>query len=370
MSNSYLSNDKFNALVDILIRVAFLLAIVGWCFNILTPFTGVILWGVILALAMYPLHRTLSRRLKGRNKLASTILVILGLIAIIVPTWLFVGGIIESLTDLGNDFNEGTLKLPPPNPAIAEWPVIGTDIDRLWNEASTSLEKFSANHKEQLLSLGESLLSAVKSVGGSLFTMILAVVVAGTLLSSGGAQNTGRRFFYRLVGDKGDELIQLISGTVSSVVRGVIGVAIIQAFLVGIGCLLAGIPYAGVWTLVALILAILQLPLIPLSIVIIIWLFNEMSTVPAVLWTIYFAVVGGIDTPLKAIFLGKGASVPMIVIFLGVMGGFIASGFIGLFTGAIVVSVGYTLFITWLNDGEAPPFETEQEAITTEPETE
>lgn len=370
MNNQFLSNEKFNALVDALIRIGFLLVIVAWCFDILKPFTGVIVWGVILALAMYPLHNKLSRRLKNKNKLASTILVMLGLVIIIVPTWLFVGGIIESLTELGNDFNEGTLKLPPPNPNIAEWPVVGDDIHRLWMEASQSLENFSANHKEQLLSLGEALLAGVKSVGGSLFTMILAVIVAGALLSSGGAQNTGRRFFYRLVGEQGDQLITLISGTVSSVVRGVIGVAIIQAMLVGVGCLLAGVPYAGVWTLVALVLAILQLPLIPVSIVIIIWLFNEMSTVPAVLWTIYFAVVGGIDTPLKAILLGKGAQVPMMVIFLGVIGGFISAGFVGLFTGAIVVSVGYTLFIAWLNDGGPAPFEAEPELTAPESEDE
>ena len=356
------SNDKFKNLVDIFIRLCFLLLIISWCFNILMPFSGVIVWGIILALAMYPLHRSLSRRLKNKNKLASTILVMIGLIIIIVPTWLFVGGVIESLTELGNDFNEGTLKLPPPNPNIAEWPVVGDDIHRLWIEASNSLESFSANHKEQLLTLGEALLAGVKSVGGSLFTLILAIIIAGALLSSGGAQNTGRRFFYRLVGDQGDELIQLISGTVSSVVRGVLGVAIIQGFLVGLGCLLAGVPYAGVWALVGLFLAILQLPLIPVSIIIIVWLFNELNTVPAVLWTIYFAVVGGIDTPLKAIFLGKGASVPMLVIFLGVIGGFIASGFIGLFTGAIVVSVGYVLFIAWLKDGGPAPFE-EQEPI-------
>lgn len=364
------SNDTFKTLVDMIIRLGFLLLIIAWCFNILMPFTGVILWGVILALAMYPLHRSLSRRLKNKNKTASTILVIIGLVIIIVPTWLFVGGVIESLTELGNDFNEGTLKLPPPNPNIAEWPVIGEDIHRLWMEASTSLEHFSANHKQQLLTLGEALLAGVKSVGGSLFTLILSIIIAGALLSSGGAQNTGRRFFYRLVGQQGDELIELISGTVSSVVRGVIGVAIIQGFLVGVGCLLAGVPYAGVWALLGLFLAILQLPLIPISIVIIVWLFNEFSTVPAVLWTIYFAVVGGIDTPLKAILLGKGASVPMLVIFLGVIGGFIASGFIGLFTGAIVVSVGFKLFMAWLNEGGKASFEEDKSAPRAEPKIE
>ena len=110
-------------------------------------------------------------------------------------------------------------------------------------------------------------------------------------------------------------------------------------------------PYAGVWTLAVLILAILQLPVMIVVIFPIIMIFNSHETLTAVLWTIYLIAAGLADTPLKAIFLGKGAAVPMLVIFLGVIGGFIMSGFIGLFTGAIVVSLGYTLFTTWLNSG-------------------
>jgi predicted PurR-regulated permease PerM len=137
---------------------------------------------------------------------------------------------------------------------------------------------------------------------------------------------------------------------VINVVKGVIGVALIQSFLIGLGMLGAGIPYSGVWTLVVLILAILHITLLPVILVIVIWLFNDLNTLSAVLWSIFFIAASLADTPLKAIFLGKGASVPMLVIFLGVIGGFISSGFIGLFTGAIIVSIGYSLFMTWLKD--------------------
>ena len=140
----------------------------------------------------------------------------------------------------------------------------------------------------------------------------------GTLL-----KNSVDDFSFRLVGDKGDDLVDIIAKTVGNVVKGVIGVALIQAFLVGLGMLGAGVPYAGVWALIVLIMAILQLPVLPVVIPAVIWLFNgDMGTVGAVLWTIYLIAASISDTPLKAIFLGKGASVPMLVIFLGVIGGF------------------------------------------------
>lgn len=350
-------NSQFNQIVDTLIRLGFLFLIISWCLNILSPFVSVIIWGVILGMALYPLHNSLSKRLKDRKKLASGIIVLLGICCIVIPTWLFVGQVITSFTQLGADFNSGNLKLPPANKDIAEWPVIGEDLYNLWREASQSLEKFLSKYQEQLLSIGQTLFDGVKSIGGSLITILLAIIIAGALLSGNAAQKLGELFFLRLAGDKGIEITTLISKTVSNVVKGVLGVALIQAFLAGLGMLGAGIPYAGVWTLLILIMAILQLPIIPVIIAIIIWLFNDMGTVGAVLWTIYFVAVSLADTPLKAVFLGKGASVPMLVIFLGVIGGFITDGFIGLFTGAIIVSIGYSLFMAWLKQGDLSEFD-------------
>lgn len=354
MDSDQQPKDNFVKIVDVLIRLGFLALLVSWCFQILSPFAGVILWGIILAMALYPAHQSLTKRLKGKKKMASILLVVIGLVIILVPTWLFVDSVITGFSDLSEDYNNGSLKLPPPDPKVADWPLIGDDLYNLWTEASNSLAYILTKYQEQLLALGQTLLEGVKSIGGSLATFVLAVIIAGALLTSESSQKLGRQFFRRLVGERGDEFVAITSSTVSSVVKGVIGVAIIQAFLIGLGFLGAGVPYAGVWTLLVLILAILQLPVSILTIPIVIWLFNDLDTVPAVLWSIYLLVMGLADTPLKAIFLGKGASVPMLVIFLGVMGGFIMSGFIGLFTGAIIVSIGYTLFITWLNNGKTP----------------
>ena len=122
-----------------------------------------------------------------------------------------------------------------------------------------------------------------------------------------------------------------------------------MAVIHGILFFLARIPYAGIWTLVVFVLAIIQIPTFVISVPIVIYLFVAKEPLPAVIWSAIILVAGLSDNVLKPLLLGKGASVPMLVIFLGVIGGFILSGFLGLFTGAIVMSLGYKLYISWVN---------------------
>lgn len=164
-----------------------------------------------------------------------------------------------------------------------------------------------------------------------------------------GANESVRKFLKKLVGDKADEYADVAYKTVGNVVKGILGVAFIQALLIGLGFLFAGVPGAGLWTLLVFMLAVLQIPPAIIVIPIIVWLFSALETTPAIIWTIYLLIASLSDNILKPILLGKGAPVPMLVIFLGVIGGFILSGFIGLFTGAIVISLGYKLFVAWLD---------------------
>jgi predicted PurR-regulated permease PerM len=195
------------------------------------------------------------------------------------------------------------------------------------------------------------LVEGILNATSGLFQMFISLIIAGVLLVTGEAGNSSRKIFKRLAGEMGDELAASIEKTINSVVKGVLGVAFFQSLLIGIGFLLAGIPYAGVWTLLILFLTILQLPPTVMVVPAIIYLFSSTGTVPAVLWTIYLVMAAISDNVLKPLVLGKGAPVPMLVIFLGVIGGFMLSGFIGLFTGAIVMSLGYKLFLMWMNVG-------------------
>ena len=130
--------------------------------------------------------------------------------------------------------------------------------------------------------------------------------------------------------------------------NGVVGVAVIQALMAGIGILIVGIPGAGLWTLLVLVLAVIQLPPFLVLVPIAVWVFFEQSTTPAVLFGIWTVIISVSDTFLRPYMLGRGGKVPMLVLLLGSFGGMMLSGIIGLFVGAVVLSLGYELFLAWL----------------------
>lgn len=352
--NEYMENQiTTKNFYDIMIRLAAITLIVAWSLMILFPFTNILLWSFILAIALMPLHHSLSSVLKGKPKLASTIIVLAGLIIILVPGWLFLDSIIVGIKDMKVNFDAGTLTIPPPTENVKTWPLIGNAVYDAWTSASISLEQTVMQYKEQLIGIGSAFIKGVMSTVSGGLQMIVSFIIAGVLLVIPGVGESMRKFIRRLVGQKGDEFTDIVVKTVGNVVKGVLGVAFIQALIIGIGFLLAGVPYAGLWTLIVLMLAILQIPPTLVVIPVIVYLFSILNTVPAILWGVYLFLGGMSDNILKPILLGKGAPVPMLVIFLGVIGGFMLSGFIGLFTGAIVVSIGYKMLVAWMNDPEA-----------------
>ena len=263
--------------------------------------------------------------------------------------------------EMKKSFSGDILTIPPPDESVKAWPLIGNAVYDTWNSASSSLGETLMLYKDQLIRFGSMLAKGIMSAASGGLQMVVAFIIAGILLVTPGVGESGLKFFRKLVGEKGDEFAEVVVKTIGKVVKGVIGVAFIQALLTGIGFLLAGVPYAGLWTLLVLILAILQLPAAIVVFPVIVYLFMTLTTWPAILWTAYLLVAGLSDNILKPLLLGKGAPVPMLVIFVGVIGGFILSGFIGLFTGAIVISIGYKMLVAWIDDSNSPADETKAE---------
>jgi len=343
---------------DTSIRLLFLALIIGWCLMILLPFTSIILWGFILGIAFMPLHNRMATIMGGRPKLAAFIIVLACLAVFIVPAWLFLDSLLDNAKDLRTRFLSGSLTIPPPPASVKNWPVIGEKIYGIWSSASTDLEQTAIKYKSEVVGIGGKIAKGLLSVGGGILQLFVALIIAGVLLSIPGTSESTRKVARKLAERRGDEFADIIKITVGNVVKGVLGVAFIQAALVGIGFFLAGIPYPGIWTLLVFLLAVLQIPPLLVVLPVAVYLFSERSTGAAIGWTVYLLLGGFSDNILKPVLLGKGAPVPMLVIFLGVIGGFMLSGFVGLFTGAIIMSIGYKLFIAWINAGptaENPP---------------
>ena len=338
-----------NSVYEITIRLFILLLIVGWCLMIMMPFASIILWSLILSLAMLPLHTSLSNKMGKKPKLASFIIVLIMFLIIIIPSALLIGSLVEEVKILKVMYTEGTLTIPPPNESVKEWPIVGDKLFDFWQAASSNLEQTMVKYQDQLTKYGKTVFKGILGSAGAIVQIIISFIIAGIILVLPGVGGSIHKFFRKLAGEKGDEFAEIIAKTVNSVVKGIIGVALILALIHGVIFLIAGIPFAGIWTLAVFILCVLQIPVIIVTLPIIIYIFAEQGLTAGLIWTVILFVAGLSDNVLKPILLGKGAPVPMLVIFVGVIGGFILSGFIGMFTGAIVMSIGYKLFIGWLN---------------------
>ena len=343
---------SYNKVFDTTIRLLFLLLIIVWCLFILYPFANILLWSLILAMALYPIHTNITKRLGGKPKLASFVIVFLAFAIIFIPTWFLTDSLVQEVKELKSNYDTTGFSIPPPTEKVKDWPIIGENVYDLWQSASLNLEQTLGEYQDQLLGIGKKMTKSVISTVSDFFKIMISFILATVLLVFGGTGEGIRKFFRKLLGNRGDEYADVTMKTVSSVLKGVIGVAFIVAILHGILFFLAGVAYPGLLTLAVLVLGVLQLPALLVTLPIVIYLFAVKSTSVAIIWTILMIVAGLSDNILKPILLGKGASVPMPVIFIGVIGGFLFSGFIGLFTGAIVMSLGYKIFIGWINSNE------------------
>ncbi len=337
--------------VEAAIRIGLLALIVIWALQIIRPFIEIVVWAIILAVALYPLYTGLARRLGGRGKLSATLITLLALAVLLVPSWKFFGATVEEAREVAEKAEAGTLQVPPPPDGVRDWPLIGERTYTVWNGASRNLEATIQRLHPEVVAFGKWALSALAGLAGTVLKFFVAILIAGVFLFTG---EKGRDFSVllatRLAGPPGADFVRLAAATIRSVAQGVLGVALIQAALAAIGFLFIGVPGAMVWALLVMILAVLQLP--PLFVVgpVIVWAFATQSTTAALIFLVYGGFVSISDTFLKPLLLGRGVDVPMLVILLGAIGGMIMSGIIGLFLGAVVLAVAYQLMMAWLEE--------------------
>jgi predicted PurR-regulated permease PerM len=349
-----LDKSYLNRAVEVFIHLGLIFLLAIACLRILIPFIAVVAWGVIIAIACYPGYRRMKSLLSGRGGVASVFFTILLLGILIVPIALLTQTLVDGFQALAFRLHNETLTIPPPPSNIATWPIVGKPLTELWSLASNNLSAALGRLAPQLKQAANGLLSAAAGVGLGVLQFFVSILIAGFLLanSSQGAK-VSRKLATRIFGDKGAEFEALAGATVRSVTTGILGVALIQSLLAALGFLAVRLPGAGLWTVLFLIAAVLQvgtLVLIPA----VIYVFVTASIGKAVVFLIWCLVVGLMDNVLKPLLLGRGVPVPIVVVFLGAIGGFLAMGIIGLFVGPIVLSVGYKLFLAWSDEGVEP----------------
>jgi predicted PurR-regulated permease PerM len=341
-------NDLASRALEVSINIGLLILLTATCLLILRPFLTLIVWGVIIAVAAYPGYQKLKHVLDERGGLAAILCTIFLLALLIVPVGLLTSTLIEGIKSAAAHLQEGTFTIPPPPAKVETWPIIGAPLQSLWKQASVNLNTVLKMFAPQIKTIIPELLAASAGIGLTVLQFAFSILIAGGLLAyvQGGAE-VSRSLANRLFGDKGPEYEELAASTIRSVTTGVLGVAVIQSIFAGIGFLAVGLPGAGLWALGFLIAAVLQVGAITL-IPAVIYVFMIASSTKAVIFLIWCIIVALMDNLLKPLLLGRGAAVPIAVIFLGVIGGFMTMGIIGLFVGAVILSVGYKLFVAWL----------------------
>jgi predicted PurR-regulated permease PerM len=340
------------SLIDTILRILVLFGLIAWCIGIILPFLEPVLGGAVVAIVLHPFFAMAKRWVGNRNALAGVLLTLLILVILLLPTALLIRSLVDGIQDLTIQFKNQTLVIPPPDPSVAGWPLIGKPVSEIWSLASQSLESAVTTYREPLSKLGKAILGPLGGFGTSLIMFLVAVIVAGVFLVKADASaGFARKLIHRLAGERSDEIMRVAGVTIKNVAKGILGVAFFQFLTAGTVFMLAGVPFPGLWALAVLVFAILQLPSVIAILPVIIYLFSAIEPLPAILWTIVLLVIGLSDNVLKPLLMGKGSTVPMLVVFVGAIGGCVLSGLSGLFSGAIVLSVGYTLMMHWIGEG-------------------
>ena len=355
-ANEELADRMSSRLLDVLIRAGLIVALTALCYRVFSPFLTLMVWALILATTLYPLHQKLARSMRGKQGLAATVLVILGVLVIVTPTALLMNSLGDSVRGLIEDVQNNTLAIPAPRESVKGWPVVGERIYTTWSAAHRDLPALVQSWQPKIGNLAQGALRVVAKIGGELLLFLASFIIAGIVMAYGesGAKAT-RAILGRIAGEqRGEALAHLSTATTRAVAQGVIGVALIQAIIVGLALLVAGVPFAGIIAIVALLLGIAQVPalIVTLPAIAYIWASGEYSTGMATTHTVILVIAGMADNVLKPLLLGRGVDVPMPVILFGALGGMASAGILGMFVGATLLAMGYRIFMNWVANHE------------------
>jgi len=354
---------------DTMIQIGLITITAVLCYRIFNPFMGLMVWGLILAITLYPLQQGIARRLGGKQGRAATLIVVVGVLLIGAPLVLVSDSLGGQLEGLVAAYKSDTLAIPAPSQSVAELPFVGEKVYAFWNAAATNMPEFLAENKTTLEAVSKYIFAGVLSAASGLFLFIGALIVAGIMMAWGQSGSAAlQHIMCRISGsEKGTELHSLSAMTVRSVAAGVIGVAFIQALILGVGFIFAGIPGAGFLAAIVLLIGILQLPALVISLPAIayLWAGGDASVTHNTVWTIYMLVGGAADNVLKPLLLGRGVDVPMPVILIGALGGMVSAGIVGLFVGAVLLAVGYQVFMDWVDSSKTESDQSEDDSSQT-----
>jgi predicted PurR-regulated permease PerM len=336
----------------IVLGVLFIGGLIVGSFWILEPFIGALVWAVMIVVPTWPVMLSIERALGGRRWIAVAVMSLLILAFLIVPLLVALGTVLSHLAEIARwAKNLQALEIPPPPSWLAGLPFIGERAAHLWQEtAAEGIQSLAAHVTPYTGDVIRWLATKIGTVGALLVQFVLTVVAAAVLYASGevGAQYA-LRFGARLAGDHGEAAIRLSGQAIRGVALGVVVTALLQALIAGAGLAIAGVPFTALLTTAAFLLAVAQIGAAILLVPPIIWLYWIGSPGWATFLVVVAVITGSVDNVVRPILIKRGADLPLLLIFVGVVGGLISFGLVGIFVGPVILAVSYTLLRAWLD---------------------
>jgi len=338
--------------VLVVLTIFVLMALSFW---ILRPFLAAIVWSTMIVVATWPLLIALQRRLWGKRSLAVAVMTMVLLLVFVAPFSAAIGTIVANTGEI-TEWVKGLedAKLPQPPDFVAKIPFVGEKIAALWSgHAAKGFADLTQAIAPYAGRITRWFAAEVGSFGLVSVQFLLTVVISAILYATGeDAAQWVRRFGRRLAGERGDTVVRLAGQAIRGVALGVVVTALVQSLLGGIGLAVAGVPFATVLTAVMFMLALAQIGAVPVLLCGLAWLWWKDSTAWFVALLVWTVIVGTLDNFLRPILIQKGADLPLLLIFAGVIGGLFAFGLLGLFVGPVVLAVAYTLLDAWVKEEE------------------
>lgn len=344
------------ATIERVLGLILLAALIAACLQIVAPFIVPLLWGIILSVSTWPIFARLRDLLGGRRRLAATLMTLVLLALFVGPIAFLVASMadnVQAVAGLVRDLGEIGANAPPAWLDGIPW--IGPLAARYWTQLAANMSSILASLQPAAAVVTGWLLQRGADVGIGVLEFLVAVLIAGILYVAGeDGVRVLHRFVRRIGGEERVALVDVAGKTISSVAQSVIGTAFAQGIVAAIGFVIAGVPGTALLSLITFMVALVQVPTAIVWVPVTIWLLYQ-GNLP---WGIFmglwgFFVINTVDNVIRPMMISSGAKLPFLLMFVGVVGGLFAYGFIGIFLGATLLAVSYTLFLDWL--GEPDP---------------
>jgi predicted PurR-regulated permease PerM len=332
--------------------------LIGSSLWILRPFLGATIWAVMVVVASWPALLWFEAKLWRRRSLAVLVMVLILLLLFVLPLTMAISTIAANADEVVTWVRSLIAQGPPQLPDwISRIPFAGPKLTVAWDElVASGVSGVEAKVTPYASRVTGWLFSQAGVVGALTLQFFLTVVIAGVMYAQGeSAAGEARRFGRRLGGQRGEDAVVLAGKAIRGVALGVGVTAIIQAVVGGVGLAIAGVPFAALLTAVMFILCIVQLgPTLVLAPATF-WVFWNGSTGWGIFLLVWTLIVGTMDNVLRPMLIKRGADLPLLLIFAGVIGGLLGFGLVGIFVGPVLLAVSYTLMNAWLDSADSAP---------------